>query len=191
MVAGYGLFGMVANFALFLNVAFTLSIMAAMGATLTLPGIAGIVLGLALAVDANVLIYERMREEARNGRSPFPAIDIGLPARLHHHPRFQPDDLDRGADALCLRLRPGARLRRHARHRHPVLDVHLGDGDPPDHIDLAALAPAERAADLTMRPIRLLKNVPKLDYFRFHKLCFALSIALCVISVVLDRHARA
>jgi preprotein translocase subunit SecD len=78
MVAGYGLFGMVANLALFLNVAFTLSIMAAMGATLTLPGIAGIVLGLALAVDANVLIYERMREEARNGRSPFPAIDMAF-----------------------------------------------------------------------------------------------------------------
>jgi preprotein translocase subunit SecD len=78
MVAGYGLFGMVANLALFLNVAFTLSIMAAMGATLTLPGIAGIVLGLALAVDANVLIYERMREESRNGRSPFPAIDMAF-----------------------------------------------------------------------------------------------------------------
>jgi preprotein translocase subunit SecF len=65
-----------------------------------------------------------------------------------------------------------------------VLDVHLGDGDKVDHLDLAALAPAERAPDLTMRPIRLLRNVPKLDYFRYHKLCFALSIALCVISVV-------
>ena len=78
MIVGYGLFGLVANLALVLNVAFTLSIMAAMGATLTLPGIAGIVLGLAMAVDANVLIYERMREEARNGRSPFPAIDMAF-----------------------------------------------------------------------------------------------------------------
>ncbi|HEX6979389.1 MAG TPA: protein translocase subunit SecD [Alphaproteobacteria bacterium] len=75
MIVGYGLFGLVANLALILNVAFTLAIMAAIGATLTLPGIAGIVLGLAMAVDANVLIYERMREETRNGRSPFPAVD--------------------------------------------------------------------------------------------------------------------
>lgn len=78
MVVGYGLFGIVANVALILNVAFTLSIMAAIGATLTLPGIAGIVLGLAMAVDANVLLYERMREETRNGRSPFPAVDISF-----------------------------------------------------------------------------------------------------------------
>lgn len=78
MVVGYGLFGIVANITLILNVAFTLSIMAAIGATLTLPGIAGIVLGLAMAVDANVLIYERMREETRNGRSPFPAVDVSF-----------------------------------------------------------------------------------------------------------------
>ncbi len=78
MIVGYGLFGIVANVTLFLNVVFTLSIMAAIGATLTLPGIAGIVLGLAMAVDANVLIYERMREETRNGRSPFPAVDVSF-----------------------------------------------------------------------------------------------------------------
>jgi preprotein translocase subunit SecD len=78
MVVAYGFFGIVANVTLFLNVVFTLSIMAAIGATLTLPGIAGIVLGLAMAVDANVLIYERMREETRNGRSPFPAVDVSF-----------------------------------------------------------------------------------------------------------------
>ncbi len=75
MIVGYGLFGVIANVALILNLAFTLSIMAAIGATLTLPGIAGMVLGLAMAVDANVLTYERMREESAAGRSPFPAID--------------------------------------------------------------------------------------------------------------------
>ncbi len=75
MIVGYGLFGIIANVALLLNLAFTLSIMAAIGATLTLPGIAGMVLGLAMAVDANVLTYERMREESAAGRSPFPAID--------------------------------------------------------------------------------------------------------------------
>lgn len=75
MIIGYGLFGIFANIALLLNLAFTLAIMALLGATLTLPGIAGLVLGLAMAVDANVLIFERMREEMRFGRSPFPAVD--------------------------------------------------------------------------------------------------------------------
>ncbi|MGQ0662102.1 MAG: protein translocase subunit SecD [Pseudomonadota bacterium] len=78
MIVGYGLFGVVANIALILNIAFTLAIMAALGATLTLPGLAGMVLGLAMAVDANVLIYERMREEMRAGRSAYPAADFAF-----------------------------------------------------------------------------------------------------------------
>jgi preprotein translocase subunit SecD len=78
MIVGYGLFGIVANVALVLNLAFTLSIMTMLDATLTLPGIAGMVLGLAMAVDANVLLYERMREETAAGRSPFPAVDVSF-----------------------------------------------------------------------------------------------------------------
>jgi len=78
MIAAYGVFGIVANIALLLNLSFTLAIMAAFGATLTLPGIAGMVLGLAMAVDANVLIYERMREESDRGRSVFPAVDAAF-----------------------------------------------------------------------------------------------------------------
>jgi preprotein translocase subunit SecD len=78
MIVGYGLFGVIANIALLMNLAFTLAIMAGIGATLTLPGIAGMVLGLAMAVDANVLIYERMREESDAGRSPFPAVDAAF-----------------------------------------------------------------------------------------------------------------
>jgi len=78
MIVGYGLFGIFANVALLLNLAFTLAIMSAIGATLTLPGIAGMVLGLAMAVDANVLTYERMREESAAGRSPLPAIDTAF-----------------------------------------------------------------------------------------------------------------
>ena len=78
MIVGYGLFGLFANVTLILNIAFTIAIMAALGATLTLPGLAGMVLGLALAVDANVLIYERIREEERQGRSPFPAVDVSF-----------------------------------------------------------------------------------------------------------------
>ena len=78
MLLAYGLFGIFANIALIFNMAIIMSALAALGATLTLPGIAGIVLTMGMAVDANVLIYERMREEVRNGRSVVSAIDAGF-----------------------------------------------------------------------------------------------------------------
>ncbi|MFN9278356.1 MAG: protein translocase subunit SecD [Betaproteobacteria bacterium] len=74
----YGGWGLVANIALALNVVLTLAGMSALGATLTLPGIAGIVLGIGLAVDANVLINERIREETLKGKSALLAIDAGF-----------------------------------------------------------------------------------------------------------------
>lgn len=74
----YGGWGLVANIALALNVVLTLAGMSALGATLTLPGIAGIVLGIGLAVDANVLINERIREETLKGKSALLAIEAGF-----------------------------------------------------------------------------------------------------------------
>ncbi len=78
MVVFYGLFGMFANIAMLVNAFMTLSLLAMFEATLTLPGIAGIVLTVGMAVDANVLIYERMREEIRNGKSPYAAVEDGF-----------------------------------------------------------------------------------------------------------------
>jgi protein-export membrane protein SecD len=78
MVIYYGVFGIFANIALVLNVVMILDLMTLLGATLTLPGIAGIVLTIGQAVDSNVLIYERIREEARVGRTPFAAINAGF-----------------------------------------------------------------------------------------------------------------
>lgn len=78
MTAYYKLFGLVANLAMLLNVVMILAFMSLIGATMTLPGIAGLVLKLGLAVDANVLIYERIREELRHGISPRAAIDAGF-----------------------------------------------------------------------------------------------------------------
>jgi SecD/SecF fusion protein len=74
----YGAWGLVANLALALNVALTFGALSLLGATLTLPGIAGIVLGIGLAVDANVLINERIREETRKGARAMPALDAGF-----------------------------------------------------------------------------------------------------------------
>jgi SecD/SecF fusion protein len=74
----YGPWGMLANLALGLNVALTFGALSVLGATLTLPGIAGIVLGIGLAVDANVLINERIREEGRKGARAVVALDAGF-----------------------------------------------------------------------------------------------------------------
>jgi preprotein translocase subunit SecD len=78
MVARYGLFGLFADVALTLNMVLLMAALTLFGATLTLPGIAGIVLTMGMAVDANVLIYERIREEQRNGRSMLASIDQGF-----------------------------------------------------------------------------------------------------------------
>jgi protein-export membrane protein SecD len=78
MVLRYGLFGLFADVALTLNVVLLLSALTLFGATLTLPGIAGIVLTMGMAVDANVLIFERIREEQRNGRTMLASIDTGF-----------------------------------------------------------------------------------------------------------------
>jgi SecD/SecF fusion protein len=78
MFARYGMFGIFADVALTLNVILLLAVLTMLGATLTLPGIAGIVLTMGMAVDANVLIYERIREEYRNGRTIIASIDTGF-----------------------------------------------------------------------------------------------------------------
>ncbi len=77
MVLYYRLSGLVANLALILNILFIMSILALVQATLTLPGIAGIVLTIGMAVDANVLIFERIREELRLGKTPRASLDSG------------------------------------------------------------------------------------------------------------------
>jgi protein-export membrane protein SecD len=78
MLLSYGLFGLFACIALVVNFTMIIAGMTVIGATLTLPGIAGIILTIAIAVDANVLIYERMRDEQRLGRGPALAIDAGF-----------------------------------------------------------------------------------------------------------------
>ena len=82
MGLSYGLFGLFANIALILNVAMIFGLLSAIGATLTLPGIAGIVLTIGMAVDANVLIFERIREELKTAQGPARAIELGYERAL-------------------------------------------------------------------------------------------------------------
>lgn len=77
-ILAYGTFGVFAAFALFINGMMISALMSVIGTTLTLPGIAGLVLTIGMAVDANVLIYERIREELRAGKSAIAAIDAGF-----------------------------------------------------------------------------------------------------------------
>ena len=82
MILAYGLFGVFANIALIVNVGLIFGLLSLIGATLTLPGIAGIVLTIGMAVDANVLIFERIREELKSARGPARAIELGYEKAL-------------------------------------------------------------------------------------------------------------
>jgi preprotein translocase subunit SecD len=82
MLVTYGIFGLIANIAVGINVAMIFGVLSLLNATLTLPGIIGIVLTVGIAVDSNVLIYERIREEVRAGRSAISAIDAGFSRAL-------------------------------------------------------------------------------------------------------------
>jgi preprotein translocase subunit SecD len=82
MLASYGLFGLFANIALVINMALIFGVLSVIGGTLTLPGIAGIVLTIGMAVDANVLVYERIREELRIHKTTAGAIEVGYERAL-------------------------------------------------------------------------------------------------------------
>ena len=82
MLVPYGIFGLFANIAVAVNVAMIFGVLSLLNATLTLAGIIGIVLTVGIAVDSNVLIYERIREEVRTGRTPITAIDAGFTRAL-------------------------------------------------------------------------------------------------------------
>ncbi|WP_247742682.1 protein translocase subunit SecD [Shimia sp. R9_1] len=82
MFLSYGTFGLFANIALIINVGLIFGLLSLIGATLTLPGIAGIVLTIGMAVDANVLVFERIREELKSAKGPARAIELGYEKAL-------------------------------------------------------------------------------------------------------------
>jgi len=82
MFLSYGTFGLFANVALIVNIGLIFGLLSLIGATLTLPGIAGIVLTVGMAVDANVLVFERIREELKSAKGPARAIELGYEKAL-------------------------------------------------------------------------------------------------------------
>ena len=153
MLVTYGLFGLFANIAVAINVAMIFGILSLLNATLTLPGIAGIVLTVGIAVDSNVLIYERIREEVRGGRTPINAIDAGFSRALATILRFEHHHLHCGRSIVLHRYRTGAWLCRYARHRHHHNGVYRLHPDTLDRRILGALAAPATSTDLR-NPLR-------------------------------------
>ena len=166
-------------------------VLSLLNATLTLPGIAGIVLTVGIAVDSNVLIYERIREEVRAGRTPINAIDAGFTPRARHHSRLQHHHLHRRRGAVLHRHRPGARLCRDARHRHHHHGVHRLHADAADRGLLGALAAAaapcrsERQERHAMRLLRIVPDDTKFDFMRFRRISFPMSALLSILAISL------
>ena len=128
MIVYYVLFGVFSSVALGVNLLFLVALLSLLQATLTLPGIAAIALTLGMAIDANVLINERIREELRGGQTPQAAIAAGYERAWGTILDSNVTTLIAGLALLDLRLGPGARLRGGALPGHPHLDLLLGGG---------------------------------------------------------------
>ena len=170
--------GLVADIALVLNVVLILAALAAFGATLTLPGIAGLILTIGMAVDANVLVFERVREElahrqdrssrSRHGLRPRPGDDSRLPDHDAHR-RRRPVPVRHGAHQ-GVRGRP--------LDRHPLLDLHGGIRDAHDlpHVVEQVLA------DEVEHMIWLFKDA-NYPFLRYKNWGYAISIGLTLLAL--------
>ena len=146
----YKIFGVITNLALLLNLLLVVAVMSLLGATLTLPGLAGIALTVGMSVDANVLINERIREELRAGNTPLASIAAGYDKASGTIADANVTALLGGIAMAAFGSRSDPRLRHHPHHRHPDLDVHRRFGVARHcHPDLRPAPQARRPVDLT------------------------------------------
>ncbi len=124
MILYYKVFGLIANIVLLTNVIFIIAVLGLFDAALTLPGLAGIVLTVGTAVDANILIYERIREELAERRIALGGDQRRLRQGIFGDRRFERHDADVRRRALPVRIGAGPRVRDDALHRHRDFDVH-------------------------------------------------------------------
>ncbi len=212
MLVTYRLFGVFANIAVAINVAMIFGILSLLNATLTLPGIAGIVLTVGIAVDSNVLIYERIREELRGGRNAISAIDAGFRRALSTILDSNITTFIAAAVLFYIGTGPGPRLRRYARHRHHHHSLHRLYPHQPDRRRLGAMETAEDRADLgislvtqfvliglgiliavltvvavldLLPPLRIVPDDTHFDFTRFRRISFPISAALSILAIVL------
>ncbi len=152
MIAGYGLFGLFSVIALVVNIAIIMACLSLFHATLTLPGIAGMVLTMGVAVDANVLIYERIREEMKGGRGIISSIEAGFDRAYGTIIELAFDGPSRGPHPLCLRIGHSTRLRRHPFFRYRKLPFYRHHCYTPDGVDVAASDAAHGPGNLATSP---------------------------------------
>ena len=148
MAAAYGIFGLMADVALAINMFLILGALSILQATLTLPGIAGIVLTIGMAVDANVLIFERIREEVRSGRTPINAIDAGYGRALTTIIDANVTTLIAAILLYNFWLRSSSRLCGYASHRYCHIDVYSDHVDSLFHSYVATARPSVCRADI-------------------------------------------
>lgn len=182
MWASYGIFGLFANIALIVNVGLIFGLLSTIGATLTLPGIAGIVLTIGMAVDANVLVFERIREEMKSAKGPARAIELGYEKALS---AITDANITTFITALILYAMGSGPVRGFA--------ITLGLGIITSVFTaifftrLLVVIWFERKRPKTVLQGRALRLVPKetsLDFFRRWKVSIGFSVAMVVFSAV-------
>lgn len=181
----YGAWGLLAVLALTLNVILTFAGLTLLGATLTLPGIAGIVLGIGLAVDANVLINERIREEVSKGRSAFAAIDHGFS-------KAYSTIIDSNVTALIATVLlfwfGSGPVRGFAVTMGLGIAISMFTAVSVVRVAMVAIANRYRLKTIAIRPLlpfRLVKDGTTIDFMRARLVGIGISAVLSVTSVVL------
>ncbi len=182
MAVAYGRLGWIANIALAANVAMIVAILTTVGATLTLPGIAGIVLTIGMAVDSNVLIYERIREERREGRSVVQAIDAGFQRALA---TIVDSNLTTLIAAVVLFFLGSGPVRGFAVTLAIGIITTLFTAFTLTRWLTAEWVRRWRPKELPKGYIRLVPEVTRIPFMRVRLQAFFISIMLCVGSVVL------
>jgi len=180
MVAAYGFLGWIANVALIANLVFLIAILSFLGATLTLPGIAGIVLTVGMAVDSNVLIYERMREERRAGRSLVQALDLGFQRALA---TILDSNLTTLIAAVVLFFLGSGPVRGFAVTLAIGILTTLFTAYTLTRLLVATWLRRRRPKDLPKGYIRLVPEVTRIPFMRVRLQVFVLSMFLCLASV--------
>ena len=178
----YSVFGLISVTALLGNLLLLTALLGGIGATLTLPGLAGFALTLGMAIDANVLINERIREEIDAGKSPLTAIDAGYGARFYHYFGFQPDNLNRRFSAFCLWLGAGARFCRSVVFGY-LTSMFSSIQTSRSMVNLAYERGRPQRLSLGLRLLNLKRVLPLMQWRRFSATLSSIFVLICVISL--------
>ena len=180
MLAAYGFLGIIANIALAANLVLLFAVLTVIGATLTLPGIAGIVLTLGMAVDSNVLIYERIRDERRQGRSIVQSIDTGFQKALA---TIIDANITTLIAAVVLFFLGSGPVRGFAVTLAIGIVTTVFTAYTLTRWLVAAWVRSKRPKELPRGYIRLVPEVTRIPFMKVRLQIFALSMALCLASI--------